>query len=138
MAWFADAEQRAELLVQHGLPVVFTEARIDASGFFALYLRADESLLPRSHASRGWELHVSLGYRADYPEGGAEFLRDRINGFWATRYHVLLVEWVGHGCAAMIDQEDPLVQDLLIQVAHALGHYGNGRHTAPRQLHVSL
>ena len=40
MAWFADAEQRAELLVQHGLPVVFTEARIDASGFFALYLRA--------------------------------------------------------------------------------------------------
>ena len=138
MAWFADKERRVELLESHGLPVIFTGARIEDNGFFALYLQADEALLPRGHASRGWELHVSLGYRSDYPEGTAEILRDHINGVWANRYHVLIVEWIGQGGAAMIDAEDPIVQDLLIQVAHVLGYYGNGRHTAPRQLHVSL
>ena len=61
MAWFADKDRRVELLERHGLPVIFTEARIEDNGFFALYLRADEALLPRSHVSRGWELHVSLG-----------------------------------------------------------------------------
>ena len=127
-----------ELLEKHGLPVVFTEARIEDSGFLALYMWADEALLPRSHVSRGWELHVSLGFQSDYPEGTAELLVNCINGVWANRYHVLIVEWIGQGGAAMIDAEDPIAQDLLIQVVHVLGHYGNGRHTAPRQLHVSL
>ena len=130
--------ERAKLLEKHGLPVIFTEARIEDNGFFALYLQADEALLPRDHASRGWELHVSLGYRSDYPEGTAELFRDHINAVWSERYHVLNVEWVGEGGAAMIHEADPLNQDLLIQAAHVCGYYGNGLHTNPRQLHVSL
>ena len=138
MAWFVDKDRRVELLERHGLPVIFTEARIEDNGFFALYLRADEALLPRSHVSRGWELHVSLGYRSDYPEGTAELLRDHINAVWSDRFHILIVEWIGQGGAAMIHVEDPITQDLVIQVAHVCGHYGNGLHTEPRQLHVSL
>ena len=138
MAWFADKDRRVELLERHGLPVIFTEARIEDNGFFALYLRADEALLPRSHVSRGFDLHITLGYASDYPEGAAELLRDHINAAWSDRFHVLIVERIGQGGAAMIHAEDPVTQDLLIQVAHACGYYGNGLHIEPRQLHVSL
>ena len=131
MAWFPDAELRMELLKKHGLPVVFTEARID-NGFLALYMRVDEAVLPRSNVSRGFELHVSLGYSSDYPEGTAEIFLNYINAVWSNRFHVLAVEWVGHGGAAMIHAEDPLRQDMVVQVTHACGYYG------ARQLHVSL
>ena len=38
----------------------------------------------------------------------------------------------------MVRGSDPVSQDLVIQVAHRCGHYGNGVHVKPRQLHVSL
>ena len=104
----------------------------------ALYLRADEALLPRSDVSRGWELHISLGYESDYPEGVAEVLCEAINAAWADRFHVLDIEWFGKGGAAMVRGSDPVSQDLVIQVAHRCGHYGNGVHVQPRQLHISL
>ena len=85
MAWVA----------RNGLPIIFTEARVEGNGFFALYLRADEALLPRSDVSRGWELHISLGYESDYPAGAAEVLCEAINAAWAERYHVLDIEWFG-------------------------------------------
>ena len=138
MAWFADRDHRVELLERHGLPVIFTEARIEDNGFFALYLRADEALLPRSHVSRGFDLHITIGYASDYPGGAAEVLRDHINAVWADRFHVLIVEWIAQGGAAMIHAQDPINKDPLITWAHRNGHYGNGLHTKPRQLHVSL
>ena len=130
--WYADAGDRMRWVERNGLPVLFTEARISADGFVALYLEADEAVLPRSNVSRGFELHVSLGYRQDYPDGMAEVLCEHVNAQWSNRYHVLDIEWVGHGGAAMIHAEDPLRQDLVIQVTHACGYYG------ARQLHVSL
>ena len=138
MAWAPNWEERLAWVARNGLPVVFTEARVEDNGFFALYLRADEALLPRSDVSRGWELHISLGYESDYPEGVAEVLCEAINAAWADRYHVLDIEWFGKGGAAMVRGSDPVSQDLVIQVAHRCGHYGNGVHVKPRQLHVSL
>ena len=132
MAWFADAGDRMRWVKRNGLPVLFTEARISADGFVALSLEADETVLPRSNVSRGFELHVSLGYSSDYPEGTAEIFLNYINAVWSNRFHVLAVEWVGHGGAAMIHAEDPLRQDMVVQVTHACGYYG------ARQLHVSL
>ena len=79
MAWAPNWEERLAWVAQNGLPVVFTEARLEDNGFFALYLRADEALLPRSDVSRGWELRISLGHESDYPEGVAEALREAIN-----------------------------------------------------------
>ena len=138
MAWFPDYKERREAIMRHGLPIIFEEVRLTPDGFLALYQRADEALLPRSHVSRGFDLHITLGYASDYPEGAAELLRDHINAAWSDRFHVLIVEWIGQGGAAMIHAEDPVTQDLLIQVAHACGYYGNGLHIEPRQLHVSL
>ena len=123
---------------QNGLPVIFTEVRVQDDGFFALHLRADEALLQRSNVSRGWELHLSLGYSCDYPAGVAEALCGAINAAWADRYHVLDIEWVGKGGAAMVRGSDPVSEDPLIQWAHSCGHYGNGVHVKPRQLHISL
>ena len=65
-------------------------------------------------------------------------LREAINAAWAERYHVLDIEWFGKGGAAMVRGSDPVSQDLVIQVAHRCGLYGNGVHVKPRQLHVSL
>ena len=110
MAWAPNWEKRLAWVAQNGLPVVFTEARVEDNGFFALYLRADEALLPRSDVSRGWELHISLGYKSDYPEGVAEVLCEAINVAWADRYHVLDIEWFGNGGSAMVRRSDPVSQ----------------------------
>ena len=138
MAWYPNWQERREAIMRHGLPVIFEEARLSPDGFLALYLQADEALLPRSHVSRGFELHITLGYASDYPKGVAELVRDNINAVWANSFHVLDIEWVGEGGAAMIRATDPIVENLLIKWAHRNGHYGNGLHTKPRQLHVSL
>ena len=125
-------------MAQNSLPVVFTEGRVEDNGFFALYLRADEAILPRSDVSRGWELHIALGYRSDYPTGVAEALCEAINAVWADRFHVLDIEWFGTGGAAMVRGGDPVSQDLGIHVANRCGHYVNGVRVKPRQLLVSL
>ena len=138
MAWFPNWQEHREAIMHHGLPIIFEEVRLTPDGFLALYLRADEALLPRSHVSRGFDLHITLGYSSDYPKGVAELVRDHINAVWAGRFHVLDVEWVGKGGAAMIRATDPIVENLLISWAHKVGYYGNGLHTEPRQLHVSL
>ena len=135
MAWAPNWEERLAWVARNGLPVIFTEARVEDNGFFALYLRPDEALLPRSDVSR---LHISLGYSCDYPTGVAEVLCEAINAAWADRFHVLDIEWFGKGGAAMVRGSDPVSQDVVIQVAHRCGHYGNGVHVKPRQLHVSL
>ena len=138
MAWFPNWQERREAIMRHGLPIIFEEARLGPDGFLALYLRADEALLPRSHVSRGFDLHITLGYASDYPKGVAELVRDHINAVWADRFHVLDIEWVGEGGAAMIRATDPIAENLLISWTHKLGYYGNGVHVRPRQLHVSL
>ena len=138
MAWFPNWWERREAIMRHGLPIIFEEVRLSPDGFLGLYLRADEALLPRSHVSRGFDLHITIGYSSDYPKGVAELVRDHINAVWAGRFHVLDVEWVGWGGAAMIRDTDPIAENLLISWAHKVGYYGNGLHTPPRQLHVSL
>ena len=138
MAWFPNWQERREWLERNGLPIIFEEARVQADGFVAIYLSADDAVLLRSNAHREWDLHITLGYASDYPKGVAELVRDQINAAWSNRFHVLIVEWVGEGAAAMIHAEDLITQDPLIAWAHRNGHYGNGLHTKPRQLHVSL
>ena len=138
MAWAPNWEERLAWVAQNGLPVIFTEARVQDDGFFAFYLRADEALLPRSDVSRGWELHISLGYSCDYPEGVAEAICGAINAVWADRHHVVDIEWVGKRGAVMVRGSDPVSQDPLIHAAHSCGHYGNGVHVKPQQLYINL
>ena len=138
MAWFADSHERLAWILRNGLPVIIEEARVQADGFVALYLRADDAVLPRSNVSRGWELHVALGYTSDYPEGTADSFCELISARWAGRFHVLDIEWIGKGGAVMIRAADPIAEDPFVKWLHSHGWYGNGLHTEPRQLHVSL
>ena len=138
MAWFPNYKERRAWLERNGLPVIIQKARLGPDGFLALYLRADDAVLPRSNVSRGWDLRITLGYSSDYPEGVAELLCEHINAARAGRYYVLDIEWVGEGGAAMIRGSDPIAEDPLIHWLHRNGHYGNGRWVRPRQLHVSL
>ena len=138
MAWFPNWQERRAWLERSGLPVIIQAARLSPDGFLAIYLHADDGVLPRSNVSRGWDLHITLGYSSDYPEGVAELVRDHINAVWAGHYYVLDIEWVREGGAAMTRATDPIAENLLISWAHKVGYYGNGVHVRPRQLHVSL
>ena len=138
MAWFPNYEERRVWLEHNGLPIIIEEARVQGDGFVALYLRADDAVLLRSNASRGWGQRITLGYTSDYPEGVPEMLCEHINAAWAGRFHVLDVEWIGRGGTAQIRGTDPIGKDPLIQWLHRNGHYGNGKWVRPRQLHVSL
>ena len=115
MAGVRDWQDRVQWVERNGLPVLFTDARVTPDGFMALYLEADEALLPRSHVSRGFELHISLGLRTDYPDGLADVLCEFINAEWAGRYYVLDIEWVGKGGGAQIRMSDPIQRDPLIR-----------------------
>ena len=130
--WFPDCEERKAWVERNGLPVIIEEARVTPDGFVAIYMQAEDACLPRSNVSRGFPLHVSLGFRGDYPEGFAAVLCDFINGHWANQFYVFDIEWVGHGGAAMIRGADPLCLDPLIVHLHDNGYYGM------RQMHVSL
>ena len=130
--WYADYKERNAWLERHGLPVIIEEARVTPDGFVAIYVQAEDTCLPRSNVSRGFPLHVTLGFRGDYGEGVAELLVNYINGHWANKFYVFDIEWVGHGGAAMIRRTDPMYIDPLIVYLHDNGYYG------ARQMHVSL
>ena len=138
MAWFADSDHRLAWVGKNGLPITSVEARVQEDGFVAIFLTADEAVVPQSNACRGWEPHIALGYRSDYPEGAAELVCDHINAAWSGRFHIVDVEWIGKGGSAQIRGGDPLAEDPLIRWMHRHGHYGNGRFVWPRQLHISL
>ena len=71
--WFPEWRYRIKMLYVGGLDGDILEARVDAeTGFVALCLDAWETILPRSHAERGFPLHVTLGFASDYGEGVAE------------------------------------------------------------------
>ena len=138
MAWAPNWEERLAWVARNGLPIIIEEARVQGDGFVALYLRADDAVLLRSNLSRGWDLHITLGYTSDYPEGVPDILCEHINAVWAGRFHVLDVEWIGKGGTAQIRGSDPIAEGPLIQWLRRNGHYGNGKWVRPRQLHVSL
>ena len=85
MAWFPNYYERRAWLERNGLPVIIQEARVTPDGFVAIYLSADDAVLLPSNANREWDLHITLGYTSDYPEGVAEVLRQHINAAWAGR-----------------------------------------------------
>ena len=136
MAWFPDYEDRLQWIANNGLPVIFTEARCDPSGFTALYCRIDDDVLPRSNARRGFELHITLGFWSEFEKyltyEQLEVLLDEVNARWSGVHHVLWIEWTGRGASARIHPEDIVQLDDVITALHNTGGHQD------RQLHVSL
>ena len=139
MTWYSDYQDRRDRLLANGLLVLVRGARVDPdSGFMAIYLDANEGDLLRSHVDRDFALHSTLGYSSDYADGVGADAIERINRRWAGRLIRLRVEWVGSGGSAQLAGDDLIACDEDVSWLHRRGHYGNGLHVRPRQLHVSL
>ena len=136
MAWFNDYHGRLLWIVKNGLPVTFSEARCDPTGFVALYCHVDDYLLPRSNDCRGFELHVTLGFWSQFKQymtyEQLDILLGEINARWAGVHHVLWIQWTGRGASAQIHPEDPVYLDTVIVALHDIGGHQD------RQLHISL
>ena len=133
MAWYSDYNQRKERLLRDGLLVLVRGAHVDAdTGFAAVYLEANEGDLLRSNTERGFDLHITLGYAADYGRGVAEECAAIINKRWRGRLVRLRVGWVGSGGSAQLAEDDELASDDYIVWLHSRGWYSD------RPLHVSL
>ena len=136
MAWFNDYQGRLQWIVKNGLPVTFSEARCDPTGFVALYCHVDDNLLPRSNECRGFELHVTLGFWSQFKQHMTyeqlDVLLGEINARWAGAHHVLWAEWTGRGASAQTHPEHPVCLDTVITALHDIGGHQD------RQLHVSL
>ena len=122
-------------MVAGGLPVAIVGVELlppwQGHRLLAVVLSIDERHLPRSHAARGFDLHLSLAFEEELaPEliQAAACLHAR----WAGRPALLRVAWLGSGGAAMLAEDDPLVGDSDVRLLHGAGYY------AGRDLHMSL
>ena len=131
MAWFPNWAERVRAVEAHGLPATVVGLAW-SDELLVLELDVPEAALPRSHAARGFPLHISLLFLGELLhndlQAHAELLRDR----WAGRAMLLEVEWVGRGGAAMLHRRDPLASDPDLRALHGAGYFRD------RQVHVSL
>jgi hypothetical protein len=82
--WAATWRVTRARLETSGLLVTIREASVEATGFIAIWLEAEESQLPRAHRSRGFELHISLGKLHNFYNKILVYEAvDRINARWA-------------------------------------------------------
>ena len=130
--WYPDWRKRRDDILRYGLPAKVQSVEVGDAGFFATYFQIDEAHLPRSHESRGFPLHLTIGYTSDWRPGVAEERRARLTDRWAGRDLRVRISWVGSGGAAFIRDGDWLAKDYDIVWLHRRGHYRD------RDLHISL
>ena len=135
MRWFPDWERRRDAMVAGGLPARVCGVELlppwNGGRLLALVVDIDEAHVPRSHADRGFKLHLSLLFEGELTvELAAAALR--LHARWAGRPALLTVRRLGGGGAAMLGAGDPLLADPDVQRLHAAGSY------AGRDLHISL
>ena len=120
--WNRDWQERVVAIARYGLPVFVRGVELlpshDGYRLFVISLDACESLLPRPHAQRGFELHISLLFEEEVCGDLEPSLLD--------------IEWVGSGGAAFLRASDPLAADPDLRRLRAAGWY------ADRETHVSL
>ena len=134
MSWHTGFEAYQFFMQGRRLPIKIIGPQIRGD-FIAFYIEVDNSWLPRPNATRGWELHVSLGFLSEYRTRGVTDdtvmeLITTLNGRWSGKHHMLTVEWVGNGAALMIHRDDALALDPIVDYLSAHGGYD-------RQLHIS-
>ena len=135
MSWYPDWERRRDAMVAGGLPARVCGVELlppwNGGRLLALVVDIDEAHLPRSHADRGFALHLSLLFEKELTVDLA-LAALRLHERWAGRPVLLRVAWLGGGGAAMLGAGDPLMGDPDVQRLHAAGSY------AGRGVHISL
>ena len=140
LAWYPGFEMYAFFMKGRKIPVTFTHAAIenDEWGFIALYAEIDEAFLPRSHAARGFPLHMSLGFAKvlndehGIPWSTTRELVDILNMRYAGKQVSVLLDRIGGGGAACFDHGDPICLDPVVDFIHQRGGYDW------REPHISL
>jgi hypothetical protein len=128
--WKPEWWQLSQLVVRYGLPVhVLGVTRLD--DLIVLELDANEAVLPRTHAQRGFPLHISLLFQEELRDDEQVEQLRRLHARWTGRHVLLPVQWVGSGGAAML-APGRLAADPDLLALHAAGWY------SWRQIHVSL
>ena len=131
--WRGDYDAWKVTVLARGLPARVMGVELmppwDGRRLLSIMVEIDEADLPRSHAQRGFALHLSLLFEDELTEDLAlDALR--LHNKWAGRHLVLDVAWVGSGGAAFLAPTDPLAAD-----AHRLHSAG---WFADRGIHISL
>jgi hypothetical protein len=133
MAWFDDWRSRMTAIRSIGLPVIITGLELQDNGFLSICLDVEEVYLPRSHADRGFDLHVSIGYIQDYDDlTTALEAALRLHNRWSGRWTLLNISWIGSGGAAYLHTYDMLNDDEDFTYLYSRGRY------RARGAHVSL
>ena len=136
MSWFPDWERRRDAMVAGGLPARVCGVELlppwNGGRLLALVVDIDEAHLPRSHADRGFKLHLSLIFEGELAVELAAAAALRLHDRWAGRPVLLTASWLGSGGAATLGAGDPLMGDPDVQRLHAAGSY------AGRDIHISL
>lgn len=134
-SWAADWHARQQAIVTEGLPVHVVGIHMlppwEGRRLLAMELAVDEHRLPRTHAQRGFELHMSLIFHTEMREELWEAAR-RANDRWAGRDVILDIAWFRSGGTAFLAGGNAVSQDPDIQLLHSAGYF------ADRGLHVSL
>ena len=106
-----------------GMLLTIREASVEeGTGFIAIWVEAEEAILPRPHLARGFNLHRSIGKLHNY------FTQDivydalgRINARWAGRSLRLRINRMGG--TAELHPNDPLAADEDLVWLHDRGCY---------------
>ena len=75
------------------MPMAILGPRMDGD-FLAVYVDIDEAWLPRPHAARSWEPHITLGNVSSYglPPGVVLDLVSIVRQRWVGQQHMTMVE----------------------------------------------
>ena len=129
--WYPDWQERRDAILERGLPARILGAELEGE-FLSVHLNIEEVYLIRPHNVRGFQLHITIGYKTDWADGFAESGADNINGRWRGREVVLKISWFGSGGTAFLAEDDDLAMDYDLAWLYARGWYSD------RGLHVSL
>ena len=78
-------------ICSNGLPVIISGLELLDNGFLSISLDVEEVYLPRSHADRGFDLHVSIGYIQDYDNPTTALKAAlRLHNRWSGRWQGVL------------------------------------------------
>jgi hypothetical protein len=133
--WRADYDVWEAALLAGGMPATIRGVDLmppwNGSRLLALVVDIDEQHLPRTHAERGFALHITLLFEEEITDALA-LTALRVHRRWAGQPVMLRIGWVGSGGAAFLAAGDPIAADAEVRQLHSAGYY------ASRGLHVSL
>ena len=137
--WYNDWEARGQALIENGLPcnivgVEFMPGDVDPrlGRLLAIMLEASEDHLLRPHVTRGFPLHISLGFEARLKKEHIDAWQ-RLDTWLRGSHHVFYVHRITSGGTAELSYHDLVVRSAEFAILKETGDY-----MSTRPAHVSM